>query len=145
MKNARVGLDELVDRYAKRLSEHARFLAEGDYRRGNPIADQIRKDIFLIANYGTAGAEKLMPLLGSDDIGIRLGAATDLLGYSEEIAVEKLKELAVSDSVPPLLGFTAEQTLEAWFRGELTSKFWRRTEIARRVSLGAEKVAGGTL
>lgn len=116
-------LAHLVSEYEKKTSERVLCLIEPNTTRANALFDEIQEILASIATLGQQGAEALIPLLSSEDVGVRLSSSTHLLGHSESVALEVLSELANSDSVDPLIRFTARQNLRAWFRGSMKSVF----------------------
>ena len=94
---------------------HAEQIGNGDYKKANKNYDII---VYNVEELKASGELKLLlPLLEHKSIGVRIAAATFLLGQFEQEALATLKLIAKMSI--PLHSFRAEQTISEWESGNL--------------------------
>ena len=108
--------EELVRLYERAASAHGQANAHGDYRAGNPAADRVAAIYREIRSRGTEHQKMLLPLLLSNDIGVRGWAAAHALEFEPRQGEAILLDIAKREG---LEGFNAEMTLKVWREGDL--------------------------
>jgi len=108
--------EELIILYEQAASEHGQAQDRGDYRAGNPAADRIGAIYRELSKRGREHQQKLLPLLLSNDTGVRLWAAAHALEFEPRQGEAILKDLAKAKGIQ---AFNARITLEEWQKGAL--------------------------
>lgn len=108
--------DQLVELYQRAASEHGRADAQKRYRQGNPAADRIAAIYHEIRNRGVEHQRALLPLLLSDDTGVRCWAAAHALEFEPRQGEAVLLEIARGKGMD---GFSARMTLKLWHEDKL--------------------------
>src|SRR5262249_16368871 len=108
--------EELVELYKRAASEHGQTNARRDYTAGNPAADQIVAIYHEIRSRGIEHQRKLLPLLLSEDRGVREWAAAHSLEFEPRQGEAVLSEL---EKMEGMEGFSARMTLKTWREGKL--------------------------
>jgi|ERR1051326_7866689 hypothetical protein len=103
--------DELVRLYETSASEHGRANRQNDFRAGKPAAHKIVAIYKVIKSRGLDHQRLLLPLLLSNDNGVRSWAACHALEFAPNQGESTLLDLAKLDG---LEGFNAKMTLKAW-------------------------------
>lgn len=109
--------DELVH-----LFEHEKLLEYNakealDVKRGNAAHDRARSVYRELKARGPDGQEKLLVLLGSDNVLVRLGTAFLALEFAPDAAVPVLEHIALTHR--DLYSFEAKGILAEWRKGGL--------------------------
>jgi len=86
----------------------------GNYKVGNKNYDKIIKAVEFLKSENSLDA--LLPYLSHNSAGVRLWAASYLLGFDEKNAIKILEELKKQKGIISLI---AEATLDEWKKGNL--------------------------
>lgn len=119
MRSMREPLEERKARYAAQYEELAIRQTDateaGDYRKANKAHDQLEQLFKRFRDDSETANELLSSLLKSADDRVRSWAASHCLSLKINIpeAENVLREVSEKSKFP-LLGFTAEKTLEVW-------------------------------
>ncbi len=100
--------------FEEAATKHAEATKDGDYKTGNKNYDKVVKVISYLKEQDKI--DELLPYLNHEVVGIRLAAATYLLGKYEKKGIEVLDEISKSSD---FLSFIAETTLSEWRNGNL--------------------------
>lgn len=108
--------EELVRLYERAAADHGQANSRGDYRAGNPASDRVAAIYREIRRRGTEHQKMLLPLLLSNDIGVRGWAAAHALEFEPRQGEAILLDIAKREG---LEGFNAQMTLKVWREGNL--------------------------
>jgi hypothetical protein len=112
----KAGIDELLDAYEQAAVIAGKATESGDYKANNKAVDTIQAVYAELRSRGPEARRALLGLLGHEDPGVRLWAASHALDFSPGDGEPVLEELC---SVGQLLGFSAKTTLQEWRKGNL--------------------------
>jgi len=108
--------DELIRLYEKAASEHGQANRRFDFRAGNPAAATVAAIYRVIKSRGSEHQRMLLPLLLSNDNGVRAWAAVHALEFEPRQGEAILSDLA---KIEGLEGFHAKTALKVWREGSL--------------------------
>jgi len=108
--------EELVELYRKAASEHGKANLRGDVATGNHAADRIAAIYRELRSRGLEHQRSLLPLLLSEDRGVREWAAAHSLEFEPGRGEAILIDLAKAEGMQ---GFNARMTLKVWHEGKL--------------------------
>ena len=109
-------LGELVAAYSEAASMQGAATETGDYKSGNKASDLLAAIYSELRRRGRESQCALLRLLGSDDPGVRLWAASHVLEFSPADGGQALEALI---PVGKFIGLCAETTLKEWRQGRL--------------------------
>jgi hypothetical protein len=107
---------ELVALYERAATEHGHANVWRDFVAGNPAADRVAAIYSEIRSRGVENQKMLLPLLLSEDIGVRSWAAAHALEFEARRGEAILADIAGGDGVE---AFNAKMTLSEWRKGNL--------------------------
>lgn len=109
-------MKELIERYVRAAAAHGRATEAADAAQANAAADEIARCWVALRLRTDDWFRVFAALLDHDDPSVRLWAASHVIHREPERAIAVLESLSRRSG---LLGFSAEQTLAVWRRGEL--------------------------
>lgn len=109
-------LEELIDAYSRSAIAHGRGTEEGDPDKANASFHVMAAVCRELRARGRDAQASLLNLLKSNEIYVRLWAASHCLEFSPKDAEKVLEGLSGGTSV---VAFDAEMTLNEWRKGRL--------------------------
>jgi hypothetical protein len=107
-------VDDLLDSY--RATATAWDVMRGDAKKANTLFDQLHS-IYKELRASQAGRDGISALMTSENVGVRVSAASHSLGWDPEHAVEVLEQ--IERDGPGLYRTTAKYTLKSFREGRL--------------------------
>ncbi|OUJ68584.1 DUF2019 domain-containing protein [Hymenobacter crusticola] len=109
-------LGPVLAQYKQAAIAHGEATAQGNYRAGNHQYEQLSRHYLTLRRAGSEGLAHLLPLLADQNPSVACWAATHLLPYEEQQALDTLTRIATQTGI---IAFNAEMTLQAWQSGRL--------------------------
>jgi hypothetical protein len=109
--------DMLLVAYVEAASGHGRATLASDPEAANRCAEEIAAIYREFRFRGGEAQERLLELIGHNDVGIRSWAAAHALEFASGKGIPALERIACSGPWP--LNVTAQVTLDEWEKGEL--------------------------
>ncbi|OUJ67710.1 hypothetical protein BXP70_28670 [Hymenobacter crusticola] len=109
-------LGSVLARYKQAAVAHGEATAQGNYRAGNQQYEQLIWHYLALRTAGSEGLAHLLTLLADENTSVACWAATHLLPYYEQQAIETLNRIATHTDI---VAFNAEMTLQEWRNGRL--------------------------
>lgn len=109
--------EQLVAMIKTLATERGEALDASDPKRANVLYKKLEGVYREIRKRGIDAQRRLLPLLDSQNVYVRLWVATCALEFEPALAVPVLQEIDRNSS--PLVGFTAAMVLKEWREGKL--------------------------